>query len=204
MFILRKLEDVETRNFASLNLASLIAEQTGCLFYIFVFTKNKNLMNKLLTEDKYITFKVHTYTLALPIDSVFKVVTCSSHLSQTLREAKLAQMGQRTVMLVNLHSSLDPNYSYNQQENSNSGRFLIIAQGSTGELYGIQADAPPNMLSIDEMSIQPVPKSFHNIGLPTWVSRIAILEQKGEPITILILNTGDSFVEPLRNLVEVR
>ncbi len=91
-----------------------------------------------------------------------------------------------------------------------SGEFIAesVGQGwisvvDTQELYGIQADAPPNMLSIDEMSIQPVPKSFHNIGLPTWVSRIAILEHKGEPITILILNTGDSFVEPLQNLVEV-
>ncbi|MDZ8055599.1 MAG: chemotaxis protein CheW [Aulosira sp. ZfuVER01] len=152
-------------------------------------------MNKFVAEEKYIIFKVYTYILALPIDSVFKVVTCPVELSQTLREAKLAQMGQRTVMLVNLHSHLNPNY--NHQENDHSGRFLIIAQGSAGELYGIQVDAPPNMLSISETSIQPVPQSFHNIGLPTWVSRIAILNQKSEPTTILMLDINQTL--PSRN-----
>ncbi|OUL22837.1 chemotaxis protein CheW [Nostoc sp. 106C] len=148
-------------------------------------------MNKFIAQEKYITFKVYTYILSLPIDSIFKVITCPVQLSQTLRAAKLAQMGQRTLMLVNLHSHLNPNYS-EQQENDNSGRFLIIAQGRAGELYGIQVDAPPNMLSIDETSIQPVPQSFHNIGLPTWVSRIAILNQKGEPTTILMLDINQT------------
>lgn len=150
-------------------------------------------MNINITEEKYITFKVYTYILALPIDSVFKVVTCPVQLSQTLRNAKLAQMGQRTVMLVNLHSHLIPNYHNAQQENDSLGRFLIIAQGSAGELYGIQVDAPPNILSIAETSIQAVPQSFHNIGLPTWVSRIAILNQKAEPTTILMLDINQTF-----------
>jgi chemotaxis signal transduction protein len=149
-------------------------------------------MSLNLAEEKYIIFKVYTYTLALPIDSVFKVVTCPIQLSQTLRQAKLAQMGQRTVMLVNLHSHLIPNYSHHQQENDSSGRFLIIAQGTAGELYGIQVDAPPNILSIAETSIEKVPHSFHNIGLPTWVSRIAILKHKSEPNTILMLDINQS------------
>lgn len=149
-------------------------------------------MNRDISEEKYITFKIYSYILALPIDSVFKVVTCPVELSQKLREAKLAQMGQRTVMLVNLLSHLDPNYNHHQQENDSLGRFLIIAQGSAGELYGIQVDAPPNILSIAETSIQPVPQSFHNIGLPTWVSRIAILNQKSEPITILMLDINQT------------
>lgn len=55
------------------------------------------------------------------------------------------------------------------------------------------------MLSINEASIQPVPESFHNIGLPNWVSQIAILEHKGEPTTILLLNICNSFVKPLTN-----
>lgn len=150
-------------------------------------------MIKSLAEEKYITFKVSTYILALPIDSVFKVVTCPLELSQMLRATKLAQMGQRTVMLFNLYSSLERNGDRNQQEHDHSGRFLIIAQGSVGELYGIQVDAPPNMLSISETSIQPIPPSFHHIGLPTWVSRIAIVNQKGEPITILMLDINQAF-----------
>lgn len=149
-------------------------------------------MNRYITEEKYITFKVYTYILALPIDSVFKVVTCPVELSQTLREAKLAQMGKHTVMLVNLHSHLIPNYHHPQQENDTLGRFLIIAQGSAGELYGIQVDAPPNILSIAETNIQSVPQSFHNNGLPTWVSRIAILNQKSEPTTILMLDINQT------------
>ncbi len=151
-------------------------------------------MNQSLVGDKYITFKVYTYILALPVDSIFKVVTCPPHLSKTLWEAQLAQMGQRTVMLINLHSYLDPNYNSRQQGNDNSGNFLIIAQGNSDELYGIQVDAPPSMLAIDAASIQPVPKSFHNIGLPIWISQIAIINQKTEPITILMLDINQASV----------
>jgi chemotaxis signal transduction protein len=150
-------------------------------------------MNQSLVGNKYITFKVYTYILALPVDSIFKVVACPSHLSKTLWEAQLAQMDQRTVMLINLHSYLDPNYNPSQQENDNSSNFLIIAQGSSDELYGIQVDAPPNMLTIDEANIQPVPKSFHNIGLPIWISQIAIINQKNEPITILMLDINQTY-----------
>jgi len=49
-------------------------------------------------------------------------------------------------------------------------------------------DAPPNLLNIPETSIQPVPQSFHQIGFPAWVSQIAILKQKNESTTILMLD----------------
>lgn len=143
-------------------------------------------------EEKYITFKIYDYLLALPVDSVFKVTTCPPDFSQTLQNSKLAQMGQRTVMLINLYSYLDPNYNRNQQ-NDNNGRFLIISQGQNAEFYGILADTPPSMLSISDTSIQPVPQSFHSIGLPTWVSKIAIIEQKGTPTTILMLDINQNF-----------
>ncbi len=143
-------------------------------------------------QEKYITFKIYNYLLALPVNSVFKVTTCPPDLSKTLQYSKLAQMGQRTVMLINLYSYFDPNYSHNQLYDY-LGRFLIIAQGRNAEFYGILADTPPSMLSITEASIQPVPQSFHSIGLPAWVSQIAIVDQKGEPTTILMLDINQTF-----------
>jgi|GEM_PF-1512218 len=143
-------------------------------------------MGRSLTEGKYITFKVSTYLLALPIDSVFRVITCPSDLGQTLQEAKLAQMGDRTVMLLNLRAFLDPLLGH--VHSGEHRHFLIITQGLEGELYGILVDAPPNLLNIPETSIQPVPQSFHQIGFPAWVSQIAILKQKNESTTILMLD----------------
>lgn len=143
-------------------------------------------------EEKYITFKIYNYLLALPVDNVFKVTTCPPDFAITLQQSKLAQMVGRTVMLINLYSYLDPNYSHNQRYD-NLGRFLIIAQGRNAEFYGILVDTPPSMLSISSPSIQPVPQSFHNIGLPTWVSKIAIVDQKGEPTTILMLDINQTF-----------
>ncbi|GAA6620505.1 chemotaxis protein CheW [Scytonema sp. NUACC26] len=144
-------------------------------------------MGESLTEGKYITFKISTYLLALPIDSVFKVIACPPDLSHTLREAKLAQLGQSTVMILKLHQSLDPLYSQ-QQDSNQIGRFLIIMQGKEGELYGILVGTPPNLMTIPETCIQQVPQSFHHTGLPTWVSQIAILNHKDERTTILMLD----------------
>jgi chemotaxis signal transduction protein len=147
----------------------------------------------VVLEEKYITFKICDYLLALPVNSVFKVTICPPQFSQTLQNSKLAQMGQRTVMLINLYSYLCTNYNQHQPSD-NLGRFLIVAQGSNGEFYGILADTPPSMLSICNTSTQPVPQTFHSIGLPTWVSKIAIVEQKGEPTTILMLDINKNLL----------
>ncbi|BAY12651.1 hypothetical protein [Calothrix sp. NIES-2098] len=40
--------------------------------------------------------------------------------------------------------------------------------------------------------MQTVPQSFHNIGLPTLVSRIAIVHHKCEPKTILMLDINQT------------
>ncbi|MBD2775891.1 chemotaxis protein CheW [Iningainema tapete] len=149
-------------------------------------------MKTSLTEGKYITFKISNYILALPIDNIFKVITCPPDLSKILKHTKLAQMGKRTVMLLNLRASLDPHLNH-QQDNDCFGRFLIITQGSQEELYGILVDAPPNLLKISETSIQSVPESFHHIGLPSWVSQIAILNHKDQPSTILMLDINQAF-----------
>ncbi|KAF3887936.1 MULTISPECIES: chemotaxis protein CheW [Nostocales] len=148
-------------------------------------------MGESFTEEKYITFKISTYLLALPIDSVFKVVACPPDLSQTLQEAKLAQLGQFTVMLLKLHQSLDPMHSQ-QQDSSQIGRFLIITQGKEGELYGILVGTPPNLMTIPEACIQQVPQSFLHTGFPAWVSQIAILNHKDERTTILMLDIQQS------------
>lgn len=49
------------------------------------------------------------------------------------------------------------------------------------------------MMTIAESNIQPVPASFHNLGLPDWVSNIAIFNRKGEATTILMLNINLAF-----------
>jgi chemotaxis signal transduction protein len=150
-------------------------------------------MGKSLTQEKYITFKVSTYILALPIDHIFRVITCPPELSQNLRQAQLAQMGECTVMILNLYSWLKPQSNHHQQHNDFLGRFLIIAQRNMGEFYGILVDTPPNLEKIPDSTIQSVPESFYQIGLPTWVSQIAILNSQDKHKTILMLDIHQAF-----------
>jgi chemotaxis signal transduction protein len=142
----------------------------------------------LIHNPKYIVFKILNQLLLLPVDHVLKVITCPLHLSRSLRDAGLAQMGQRTVLILNLHQSLDANYNPQSPDADRWGRFLLMTQGKQGDLCGIPVDAPPNLLEIPDHTLQPVPTSYSHIGMLAGVSHIAILPHKPDPMTILMLN----------------
>jgi hypothetical protein len=138
------------------------------------------------TENKYIVFRIGSYPLALPVDRILKIVTCPDHLGQLLRDVWLAQMGQRMVLIMNLHQSFLPK---NEADlNDNFGRFLLMVRGKDGEICGIPLDEPPNLEDIPASIVQDVPPSYYQVGLPEWIAQIAILNDQSKTSAILMLD----------------
>ncbi len=116
----------------------------------------------------------------MPVDRILKVITCPDNLGLMLRDAWLAKMGQRMIMILNLNKSFEQKNEEEIAKDDNFGKFLLIVRGDRGEVCGIAIDEPPNLEEIPDATIQDVPPSYYQVGLPHWIAQISILTDRGE------------------------
>jgi hypothetical protein len=64
----------------------------------------------------------------------------------------------------------------------------LIVRGDRSEVCGIQIDEPPNLEEIPDATIQDVPLSYYQVGLPHWIAQISILTDRGVTKAILMLD----------------
>ena len=136
---------------------------------------------------KFIVFMIADYLVGLPMSTVLKVVNCPPELNGNLRAAGLIQMGQYPIAILDLHQKFTN--SYVPQLNKNSP-FLVITQIVRGELCGIPVDETPNIVELSSNSIQPLPKSYHQIGSLNLdiFSHVAVLSEEEKTFTIFLLD----------------
>lgn len=147
-------------------------------------------MNTQLKNRNFIAIKIADYTLALSIDAVVKVVTCPPRLIEQLQTVGLAQIGHRTIAILNLYEKIKATYSFLPNNPSVGAKFLLIAQTKQGEFCGFCLNEPPNLIEIPASSIQPIPNSYNHTGLLDWFSHIAIIPQKDTTTGLLILDVN--------------
>ncbi|MEO1133091.1 MAG: chemotaxis protein CheW [Cyanobacteria bacterium J06639_1] len=133
------------------------------------------------TAERYIAFKVSGYLLALPVDAVLKVIACPPELRSNLQQVGLAQMGSRTLTVLNLHSLFS-------DRPTSGGQFLLIAKSDRGDLCGITTDDPPNMIEIDSEDL----RDTTHFRLPErwkpWFNGVATLSGNNTSTTILMFD----------------
>jgi purine-binding chemotaxis protein CheW len=142
----------------------------------------------ITATQKYIVFRIANYPLALPVDRVLKVLTCPDNLGKMLRDTWLAQMGQRMIMILNLHQSFEKKNREELDREDDFGKFLLLVKGDRDEICGIPIDEPPNLEEIPDETIQEVPPSYYQVGLPNWIARISIIKNNNTTKAILMLD----------------
>lgn len=142
-------------------------------------------MNNKAESGKFIVFTIAEYFLALPIFSVLKVVNYPLQGNDNLRAAGLVQIGQHTLVLLDLHQKLATSYAPPLTRNS---PFLVVTQVVQGELCAIPVDEPPNLVELPKDTIQTLPKSYHQNGLLDLVSHVAVFSHEEETFTIFLLD----------------
>jgi chemotaxis signal transduction protein len=130
---------------------------------------------------KVITFAIAGYRLALPMESVVRIVNCPEDLQQRSGAVELIHLGQTAIAVLNLHFHLSLN-----QNSASPGQFLIVTKVGQ-ELCAIRVDTPPNLVELDARTLRQLPSPYRQGHPLNIASRVAVLPQGKATLAIFIL-----------------
>jgi chemotaxis signal transduction protein len=133
--------------------------------------------------EKFITFNVADYCLALPIAEVLQVVKFPASEHPELSRMGLVQLGRHTIRMLDLHQQLrlDP-------RQSSPLPFLLITHSPVRELSAIPVGEPPSLIEFPLESMQPLPQSNQQSGMLAIASHVAVISQEGVTKTIFLVD----------------
>lgn len=136
--------------------------------------------------DKFLVFNIADYLFALPISDVLKVMNLSSANSKSLLTMGLVQIGQYMIKILDLHQHLG---SHTFLHSSDQPSFLVVANHSQRELYGILVDEPPDIVELSKETIRFLPRSSnYRKPIIEMVSHVAVLSEQEVVKTIFLLD----------------
>lgn len=134
---------------------------------------------------KVIFFKTGNVNLALRIETVYKVLNQAPVYGSGNNKVGIAHIGDREVTVVDLDEQLfNPNIN-NQASNKH---YLVIAQNSKGELYGIPVAEVPVLREIPLSSIRVLPESYRHADILGLASHVAVIPDVEPPVTVFMLD----------------
>ena len=134
---------------------------------------------------KVLVFAIDNLKLALRIENVYKVLNQTPVYGSGFNGVGIAHVGDREVTVVDLHRRLFQSSITN--EASKAG-YLIIAQNTQGELYGIPVAVVPALMEIPLSSIRVLPESYRHANILGFASHVAVIPKVEAPLTIFLLD----------------
>lgn len=129
-------------------------------------------------SQKLIVFGMGNVNLALPIDSVYKVVNKIPVYSSSFSGVGITHIGDREVTIVELHRRFF----------APKGSYLIIAQNREGELYGIPVAQVPALMEIPQSSLRVLPESYRHADIFGFATHVAVIFEVEPSMTIFLLD----------------
>lgn len=153
--------------------------------------KHSNTHNAVASL-KVVVFGIGNLNFALHIKTVYKVLNQTPVYSSGLNNVGIAHVGDYEVIVVDLHRWLFQSSITNEQ--SKAG-YLIIAQNTQGELYGIPVVGVPALREIPLSSIRVLPESYRNADILGIASHVAVIPQVEVPLTIFLLDVEQLLID---------
>lgn len=142
---------------------------------------NQEAVNSL----KVIMFEMGDVKLALPIQSVAKVMPQTVVYGSGLHGVGIAHLGDREVSVVDLHKRLFKSTSIN---NASNNSYLMIVKNRQSELYGIPVGSIPTLMEIALSCIRVLPDSYRNADIFGFATHVAVIPAMETPMTIFLLD----------------
>lgn len=142
---------------------------------------------------KLIVFEIGELNLALPIESVYKVVDRVRIYSSGINSVGVAHIGDSLrdssaspeVTVIDLYCRL---FKSNHKTELDRGGYLVIVQTTTGELYGIPVANTPVLMEVSLSMIRLLPESYRRADTLEFASHVAVIPRAAEPLTIFLLD----------------
>ncbi|HAJ58391.1 MAG TPA: chemotaxis protein CheW [Cyanobacteria bacterium UBA8543] len=134
---------------------------------------------------KLIVFGIGSLNLALPIESVYKVVNHTPVYGSGLNAVGVAHVGDGEVTVVDLYQQFFKASSFKE---STQIAYLVIVKNTLGELYGIPITDTPILLEVPLSQIRVLPESYRQADTLGVASHVAVIPQEASPLTIFLLD----------------
>lgn len=134
---------------------------------------------------KIIVFSIANLKLALRIQSVYKVLSQTPVHGSGRNNVGIAHIGDLSVTVVDLERQL---FQSSSTEETPLAGYLIIAQNTRGEPYGIPVTAVPTLMDIPLSSISVLPESYRNADILGIASHICQITGAQTAMTIFLLD----------------
>lgn len=134
---------------------------------------------------KIVVFNMGSLSLALRIDSVYKVVNHSSTYGSGIGAVGVTHLGNSEITVVDLHQRF---FRASQMNSANSTSYLIVVQNTTNELYGIPVDDTPALMEVPLSMIRILPESYRRADTLDVASHVAVIPQNGASLTVFLLD----------------
>ncbi|MGF1514636.1 MAG: chemotaxis protein CheW [Elainellaceae cyanobacterium] len=143
----------------------------------------KTSLNRDLERQKFITFPLSDYYVALPMESVLRVLRHDLEGGDDkLNRMGLLQIGRHVIRVINLYQWLTP-------APAPPPPFLIIVQPPQGEPFGIWTDGLPDLIELSPNLLRSLPRSAGALsGFLELMSHTVVLADGEENKTIFFLN----------------
>ncbi|MGB3299476.1 MAG: chemotaxis protein CheW [Phormidesmis sp.] len=135
---------------------------------------------------QYITFKLADYLLALPTQQILKIVATPSPEAGGLVEIGLVQLGQHSIQVLDLFKLLG--LKETAKAAIQNPPFLVVFQNSLQDLWGIALLEPPDLMSVPDYALKPVPPEKRLTRMLRWVSHVVTYDLNSSRHTLLLLD----------------
>jgi purine-binding chemotaxis protein CheW len=139
-------------------------------------------MTKIL---KLLTFSVGNLNLALPIESVQKVMNYTPVYSSGLNSVGVAHIDNREITVIDLHKRL---FKISQTMPSESGGYLIVIKNPSGDPLAILVDKTPTLLDVPISEIRTLPESYRRADTLEIASHVTVIPHQDKSLTIFLLD----------------
>lgn len=134
---------------------------------------------------KLIIFEVGNLNLALPIESVFKILNYTPIYGSGVNQVGITHVGDFEVTVVDLYRRF---FKSSQSQEYFRGNYLVVVQNKTGELYGIPVADTPILMEVPSSKIRILPESYRRADTLDVASHVAVIPQETAPLTVFLLD----------------
>ncbi|MGK7917985.1 MAG: chemotaxis protein CheW [Prochloraceae cyanobacterium] len=134
---------------------------------------------------KLVIFAIGSLNFALPVKLVKKVLNQTPIYGSGLNHIGVANIGDKEITVIDLHKRF---FKSDLIRQSDSKIYLIVAQNSAGEEFGILVSQTPTLVDVPLSQIRTLPASYRRADTLDLASHVTIITQQTESLTVFLLD----------------
>lgn len=151
-------------------------------------------VDKVVRRRKLLIFAVGKLNLALPVESVKKILHHTVVHSSGATAVGIAHLDDREITVIDIHRRL---FRTHQLKSGEKQQFLILATNSINEQFGILAQETPSLEDVPLSQIRLLPDSFRRADTLEIASHVTVIPRGDNTLTAFVIDV-DRLVPPIQ------